>query len=189
MANYSVLRNRGTQTKNTTSKKPVHFKQVFTSVKFWIQLMKKQKIYWSPYYFVSRNCAHICSLSNYIYISAIDSETPTRSVVAEYANTVCWYLAVWLRTKVALLCKIRLYALDYYKTRIHSRRMCTVPFSARLGGGGCLLRVCLPKGCLCLGGLYTSPLVYRITDKCKNITFPQLCETYRRILISIRMLS
>ena len=33
------------------------------SVKLWIQLMKKQKIYWSHDHFVNRNCADICILN------------------------------------------------------------------------------------------------------------------------------
>ena len=75
------------------------------------------------------------------------------------------------------------------KTRMHSSRMRTVRCSGRLGGclpGGCLPMECLPQGSPQEGGVcpgvYTpwtqkqtppSP-VNRITDRCKNITFPQL---------------
>ena len=48
------------------------------------------------------------------------------------------------------------------------------------GGWGVCLEGCQPRGCLPNGGsargMYTSPNpVIRITDRCKNITFPQLC--------------
>ena len=79
--------------------------------------------------------------------------------------------------------------------------MCTVRSSSRLLGWGCLPGGCLPGGCLprgvsawvgvCLGGIcpggvcpggclsqhalgQTLPPVDRMTDRCKNIIFPQL---------------
>ena len=64
-------------------------------------------------------------------------------------------------------------------TRMHSSRMHNVRYSDRPGGGvclgGCLPRrgQCLPGGCLPRGVCTPTP-VNRITDKYKNITFPQL---------------
>ena len=59
---------------------------------------------------------------------------------------------------------------------MHSSRMRTARCSGRLGG-------CMPGG-VCLGGsargvclprvVYTHPTVNKITDRCKNITFPKL---------------
>ena len=88
-----------------------------------------------------------------------------------------------------------------FKTRMHSR-MRTARFSGRLGGWGVCLGVStwggvcpggegglpeefLRQGCLCRGesvwGVYTPiacrdtpPPMNRMTDRCKNITFPQL---------------
>ena len=63
---------------------------------------------------------------------------------------------------------------------MHSSRMHTVHCSGRLEGvclgGVCLGGVCLGR-CVCLPRrVYTSPSpVNRMTDRCKNITFPQLC--------------
>ena len=67
---------------------------------------------------------------------------------------------------------------------MHSSRMRTVCSSSRLLPGGC---VCFRGGCVCflvgvcfLGGVYPSmhwgrhPPVDRMTDRCKNITFPQI---------------
>ena len=75
----------------------------------------------------------------------------------------------------------------YFITRMHSSRMRTVCSSSRLFGVGvCPERgVCLgvsSRGCLPIGGcVYSSmhwgrhpPPVDRMTDRCKNITFPQL---------------
>ena len=88
--------------------------------------------------------------------------------------------------------KLHMYG-NFEKTAMHSSRMRTARFSGCLGGGGCL-----PRGCVCLGGclprgvcpgMYTSwtqrqtpqlharihtPPVNRITDRCKNITFPRI---------------
>ena len=51
--------------------------------------------------------------------------------------------------------------------RMHSSRMRTVRCSGCLGGGG----VCPRRG------VCQTPLVDRMTDRCKNITLPQLrCE-------------
>ena len=77
------------------------------------------------------------------------------------------------------------------RTRMHSRRMCTVHCSGRMGGGGggCLTRGCVPRagvhwrggvsaqGGVCLGGVCLgvggcTPPVNRIKDRCKDITFP-----------------
>ena len=72
---------------------------------------------------------------------------------------------------------------------MHSSRMCTVRFSGNPSGrvvclGGCLsgrvsagrgvsaYQGCLPRGCL-FRGTYPTPLVNRITDRFKSITFAQ----------------
>ena len=56
---------------------------------------------------------------------------------------------------------------------MHSSRMHTVHYSGCCREGGCL------PGTVCLGGCLpgecTPAPVNRITDRCKNITFPQLC--------------
>ena len=58
--------------------------------------------------------------------------------------------------------------------------------------GGCLPGGCLPDGCVCLGGVPSlgsvqgcllDPPVYRMTDVCENITFPQLL--LRTVIIPI----
>ena len=72
-----------------------------------------------------------------------------------------------------------------YITRMHSSRMRTVRSSSRLLGGGiCPREGGLPKGGVCPGGCVscipvcnganTPPPVDRMTDRCKNITFPKL---------------
>ena len=73
--------------------------------------------------------------------------------------------------------------------RIHFSRMRTARFSCRLGGvyvgvsapGSVCPDGCLPRGTSALGVYTPCPLhagihppMNRITDRCKNITFPQL---------------
>ena len=41
------------------------------------------------------------------------------------------------------------------------------------GEGGICPGGCLPRSCVCPGGVHHPP-VNRISDRCKNITFPQL---------------
>ena len=72
-------------------------------------------------------------------------------------------------------------------------------YSKYWGVSACLGGLCLPRGCLprwvsaqgdvsawgCLPrGVYTTPLVHTITDRCKNITFPQLL--LRTVNISLK---
>ena len=42
------------------------------------------------------------------------------------------------------------------------------------GGGVSAQGVCLPRGCVCLGGVHLHPPVDKMTDTSENITFPQL---------------
>ena len=70
---------------------------------------------------------------------------------------------------------------NLYQTRMHSSRMRTVRFSGRRGGlasgqEGCLPGGVCPGGCLPGGRGFTPPLLWTewLTDRCKNITFPQL---------------
>ena len=94
---------------------------------------------------------------------------------------------------------------NYYITRMHSSRMRTARFSGCLGlsalgrgvclglcvcpKGGGLPRGCLPKGCLPRGvhplpiACYDTPSI-RITDKCKNITFPRIRLRAVKIMFS-----
>ena len=58
------------------------------------------------------------------------------------------------------------------KTRMHSSRMRTFCCSGRLGGGVYQGRG-LPREGSVQGDVHLRP-VNRITDRCKNITFPQL---------------
>ena len=68
---------------------------------------------------------------------------------------------------------------------MHSSRMRTVRSSSRLAGGGCLAGGCLPGG-VCPGGVSAPvhsgihiPLMNRMTDRCKNMTLPELrCGRY-----------
>ena len=78
--------------------------------------------------------------------------------------------------------------INIFKTSIHSSRMRTVRSSGRLlggevcpggmvsaGGGGCLPRVVSAWGVCIPACTWADPLsVGRMTDRCKNITFPQL---------------
>ena len=66
---------------------------------------------------------------------------------------------------------------------MHSSRMHTAHFSAHLEGrvsvwgwGVSARRGCLARGGVCLGGVCLGSVcpLNRITDRCKNITFPQL---------------
>ena len=67
-------------------------------------------------------------------------------------------------------------------TRMHSSRMRIVRCSGRLGGclhgqvsvRGCLPRECLPGGVSQRGVSAWGMCLRRITDRCKNIIFPQL---------------
>ena len=68
----------------------------------------------------------------------------------------------------------------FNQTRMHSSRMHTARISCRLGGR------CLPMGGVCPGGCLPrgcTPPCEQITDRCKNITFPQL---HFRVVISIK---
>ena len=58
-----------------------------------------------------------------------------------------------------------------YGTRMHSSRMPTVRSRRVSAQGGCLPRVCGVSQ----HALGQTPPVNRMTDRCKNITFPQLC--------------
>ena len=60
-------------------------------------------------------------------------------------------------------------------TRMHFSRMHTIRCSGRLWGEGVCLGGCLPREGVCPGGVCETPPVNRITDRCKNITLPQLC--------------
>ena len=67
--------------------------------------------------------------------------------------------------------------------------MFTANFSGRLGGVSAwwgLPRGCLSRGCLPSGGVHLSP-VNRITDRGKNITFPQLCLQAVNMVINPRL--
>ena len=69
----------------------------------------------------------------------------------------------------------RMFSLKDVWTRMHSSRMRTVRCSGCLGRGGCVGGgVCLGGAGVCLGVYTSPPPVNRITDRCKNITFPQL---------------
>ena len=60
-------------------------------------------------------------------------------------------------------------------TRIHSSRIRTVRCRGRLLGGSVCPGECLPRGCLPKEVCVHRPLWTEwLTDRCKNITFPQL---------------
>ena len=76
-----------------------------------------------------------------------------------------WHQTTWKKKR----------SYNAYETRMHSSRMRTVRSSSRLLGGGVCPDGCLARGCIAACTRIDTPLWTEwLTDRCKNIAFPQL---------------
>ena len=62
---------------------------------------------------------------------------------------------------------------------MHTSRMCTTRLLTISQHALCRRGVCIPactgQGAVCVGGVWQTPPMNRMTDRSKNITWPQLC--------------